>query len=63
LTLQTIAAMILIALLQKVFRIGMVPVAELVGMTLVAEGLDVARRLKNFLFEPTARPRRATPSM
>ncbi len=63
LTLQTIAAMILIALLQKVFRIGMVPVAELVGMTLVAEGLNVARRLKNFLFESTAPPRRATPSM
>ncbi|MGZ9909815.1 hypothetical protein ACXYS1_27390, partial [Escherichia coli] len=38
-TLQTIAAMTLIALLQSFFRIGMLPVVELVTMTLLAEGI------------------------
>lgn len=63
LTLQTIAAMILIALLQKVFRIGMLPVAELVGMTLVAEGLGLVRVLRDYLFEPRPAPVPVTPSM
>lgn len=63
LTLQTIAAMILIALLQNVFRIGMLPVAELVGMTLVAEGLGLARVLRDFLFEPRPAPAPVVPSV
>lgn len=63
LTLQTIAAMILIALLQKVFRIGMLPVAELVGMTLVAEGLGLVRVVRDFLFEPRPAPTPVTPAM
>lgn len=63
LTLQTIAAMILIALLQKVFRIGMLPVAELVGMTLVAEGLGLVRVVRDFLFEPRPAPAPVAPSV
>ena len=63
LTLQTIAAMILIALLQKVFRIGMLPVAELVGMTLVAEGLGLVRVLRDYLFEPRTAPAPVAPSV
>lgn len=63
LTLQTIAAMILIAVLQKVSRIGMLPVAELVGMTLVAEGLGLVRVVRDFLFEPRPAPTPATPAL
>ena len=45
-TLQTIAAMTLITLLQSIFRIGMLPVVELVTMTLVAEGIDFMAKLR-----------------
>ena len=45
-TLQTIAAMTLIALLQSFFRIGMLPVVELVTMTLLAEGIGYMARLR-----------------
>jgi hypothetical protein len=50
LTLQSIAAMVLIALLQRYFRIGMLPVVELVGMTLVAEGFSYMRKLRQFIY-------------
>jgi CHASE2 domain-containing sensor protein len=45
-TLQSIAAILLIALLQKWSRIGMLPVVELVGMTLLAEGLGYMAKIK-----------------
>jgi hypothetical protein len=44
-SLKTIAAMVLIALLQWRFRIGMLPVVELVTMTLLAEGFDYMKKL------------------
>lgn len=50
LTLQTIVAVTLIALLQHYFRIGMLPVVELVGMTLLAEDLSYMRKLRLFIF-------------
>lgn len=46
LTLQAIAAMALITLLQSYFRIGMLPVVELVTMTLFAEGLNYMAKLR-----------------
>ena len=45
-TLQTIAAMTLITLLQSFFRIGMLPVVELVTMTLFAEGISYMTKLR-----------------
>lgn len=48
--LKTVAAMVLIGLLQDQFRIGMLPVVELVGMTLVAEGLGYMTKVQAFLF-------------
>ncbi len=44
--LQSVVAILLISLLQEGFRIGMLPVVELVGMTLVAEGLGYINRIK-----------------
>lgn len=59
-TLKAIAAMALIAAFQHFSRIGMLPVVELVGMTLVAEGLGYLARLRWLLLgpdpEPAARP-------
>jgi hypothetical protein len=49
-TLQTIAAMALIALLQSTFRIGMLPVVELVTMTLFAEGINYMAKLRWLLY-------------
>lgn len=46
---QGAVAVVLIAQLQSVFRIGMLPVVELVAMALVVEGLDVLGRLKRFI--------------
>ena len=46
LALQTVAAMLLIGLLQAYFRIGMLPVVELVGMTLLAEGLGYMKKIQ-----------------
>ncbi|WP_194723853.1 CHASE2 domain-containing protein [Noviherbaspirillum malthae] len=43
---QTIVAMWLIAKLQDYFRIGMLPVVELVSMTLLAEGLNYLSKLR-----------------
>lgn len=44
-TLKTVAAMALIAILQTLFRIGMLPVVELVTMTLLAEGFNYMKKL------------------
>lgn len=44
-TLKTVAAMALIAVLQTLFRIGMLPVVELVTMTLLAEGFNYMNKL------------------
>ncbi|WP_159051721.1 CHASE2 domain-containing protein [Thauera aromatica] len=46
---QTAAALLLVAYLQSEFRIGMLPVVELVTMTLVAEGLDAMARIRRFI--------------
>jgi hypothetical protein len=46
LTLQSFVAMTLIALLQSAFRIGMLPVVELVTMTLFAEGINTMAKLR-----------------
>ncbi|MDW5441172.1 CHASE2 domain-containing protein [Polaromonas sp. SM01] len=54
LSLQTVAAMGLIAFLQGWFRIGMLPVVELVSMTLLAEGLGYMKKMKWTLFGPPA---------
>ncbi len=62
LTLQSIAAMAMIALLQHFFRIGMLPVVELIGMTLLAEGFDYMTKLRIFLFGEKARFCRALPA-
>ena len=43
---QSVIAIFLISLLQAGFRIGMLPVVELVGMTLVAEGLGYMSRIR-----------------
>ncbi|WP_377007011.1 CHASE2 domain-containing protein [Comamonas endophytica] len=51
-TLKAIAAMALISLLQHFSRIGMLPVVELVGMTLVAEGLGYLAHLRWLLLGP-----------
>lgn len=52
-TLKTIAAMVLIALLQWYFRIGMLPVVELVTMTLLAEGFNYMKKLGSLLPDET----------
>lgn len=44
-TLKTVAAMTLISVLQTLFRIGMLPVVELVTMTLLAEGFNYMKKL------------------
>ena len=48
LLLQFVAAMAMIALLQSLFRVGMLPVVELVGMTLLAEGFNHLGKLRWF---------------
>ena len=45
-SIQSVVAIFLISLLQTWFRIGMLPVVELVGMTLVAEGLGYMSRIR-----------------
>jgi hypothetical protein len=45
-TLQTIVVMLLIGWLQANFRIGMLPVVELVGMTLVTEALEFVDKIQ-----------------
>jgi CHASE2 domain-containing sensor protein len=57
LTLQSIAAMAMIAFLQHFFRIGMLPVVELIGMTLLAEGLGYMSKLRIFIFGEEVRVR------
>lgn len=47
-TLQTMVALLLIGCLQSYFRIGMLPVAELVAMTLVTEGLEFVGKIEAF---------------
>jgi len=47
-TIQTMVAMLLIGWLQAYFRIGMLPVVELVGMTLVTEGLEFVEKIQAF---------------
>jgi CHASE2 domain-containing sensor protein len=51
-SLQSIIAIILISVLQTWFRIGMLPVVELVGMTLVAEGLGYMSRIRWLISGP-----------
>ncbi|MEW7847820.1 CHASE2 domain-containing protein [Massilia aurea] len=46
LTLQFISAALLIAALQIIFRAGMLPVVELIGMTLFVEAIDYLARLR-----------------
>lgn len=55
-TLQTIAAMTLITLLQSFFRIGMLPVVELVTMTLFAEGISYMTKLRWLLHGDIEKP-------
>lgn len=47
---QTVVAMLVIALLQTWFRIGMLPVVELVTMALFAEGINYMGRIRWFFF-------------
>ena len=47
--LQTTVTMALVVLLQHYFRIGMLPVVELVSMTLIAEGLGYMSKVRWFL--------------
>lgn len=55
--LQFVSAALLISLLQIVFRAGMLPVVELIGMTLVAEAIDYLARLRWYaLGKPTPDP-------
>ena len=70
LTLQFISAALLIALLQTVFRAGMLPVVELIGMTLFAEAVDYLARLRWYVLgkeapavesEPESQPARPQP--
>jgi hypothetical protein len=63
-TLKAIAAMALIAGFQHFSRIGMLPVVELVGMTLLAEGLGYLAHLRWLLLGPESAPSQvpATPS-
>ena len=61
LALQTVAAMVLIGLLQAHFRIGMLPVVELVGMTLLAEGLGYMKKIQDF-FKASPAPRFTAPA-
>lgn len=49
---QSVVAIALISLLQAWFRIGMLPVVELVGMTLVAEGLGYMSRVRWLISGP-----------
>lgn len=49
---QSVIAIFLISLLQAWFRIGMLPVVELVGMTLVAEGLGYMSRIRWLISGP-----------
>ena len=68
LSLQSIAAMVLIGLLQARFRIGMLPVVELVGMTLLAEGLGYLKKIQTLLEEkpaecPTCRALTSDPAL
>lgn len=56
LTLQTAMAMVVIAALQYWFRIGMLPVVELVSMTLVAEGLGIMEKIATFINPPPVEP-------
>lgn len=49
-SIQTVAVMLLIGLLQNHFRVGMLPVVELVSMTLLAEGLGYMKKIKFILF-------------
>ncbi|MBV6273849.1 CHASE2 domain-containing protein [Alcaligenaceae bacterium CGII-47] len=48
LSFQIIAAMLLIVVLQKFFRIGMLPVVDLIGMTVLAEGLGYQDKIRTF---------------
>lgn len=50
LTLQSIAAMMMIGWLQKTSQIGLLPVVELIGMALLAEALGVMQFLDDLLF-------------
>lgn len=59
LTLQTIAAMMMIGWLQKASHIGLLPVVELIGMALLAEALGVMRFLDDLLFGLPKEPRAA----
>ena len=49
-SIQTVAAVCLIGILQAWFRIGMLPVVELVSMTLIAEGLGYMGKVRWVLF-------------
>lgn len=62
LTLQSAAAMAMIAVLQHFFRIGMLPVVELIGMTLLAEGFGYMTKLRIFLFGEEMRYPREIPA-
>lgn len=59
LTLQTIAAMMMIGWLQKTSQIGLLPVVELIGMALLAEALGVMQFLDDLLFGLPEKPRAA----
>lgn len=59
LTLQTIAAMMMIGWLQKTSQIGLLPVVELIGMALLAEALGVMQLLDDLLFGLPEEPRTA----
>lgn len=53
--LQTVVAISLIALLQRWFRIGMLPVSELVAMTLAAEAFGHVEKIRTFLIGPATK--------
>lgn len=56
LSFKTIAAMLMIVVLQRFWRIGMLPVVELVSMTLVAEALGLLDKLRDALVVSDGEP-------
>ena len=49
---QVVIALVMIVLMQYCFRIGMLPLMELIGMTLLAEGLGYVHAVRRFFAEP-----------
>ena len=60
--LNIVAAMVVISILQTLFRIGMLPVVELVTMTLLAEGSNKIKELGALMSDEPKPPAGSTPA-